>query len=116
MDTAPRKVTRADLVDLTRERIGLSRGESRKVVETILQIVKDRLRAGETVKISGFGTFTVKHKRSRRGRNPRTGGAININSRQVVSFKASQVFKGLCRRAFTRTVSRSSNGVRPKLT
>jgi len=55
MDTAPHNVSRADLVELTRERTGLSRKEARNVVETILQIVEDRLRVGERVKISRFG-------------------------------------------------------------
>jgi integration host factor subunit alpha len=93
MGTAPRHLTRADLVDLTCERTGVSREESRKVVETILQIIEDRLQTGEKVKISGFGTFTVKHKHSRRGRNPKTGVPISIDSRRVVSFKASQLLK-----------------------
>jgi len=69
MDTAQHNVTRADLVELTRERTGLCRKEARNVVETILQIVESRLRAGESVKISRFGTFTVKHEHSRRGRD-----------------------------------------------
>jgi len=112
MDTAPHNVTRANLVDLTCERTGLSRQESRKVVETILQIVEDRLRAGERVKISGFGTFTVKHKRSRHGRNPRTGVAINIDSRRVVSFKASQVLKDLVAERSSGPISHSSYGIR----
>lgn len=113
MGTAPHHYTRADLVDLTRERTGLSRDESRKVVKTILQIVEDRLRAGERVKISGFGTFTVRRKHSRRGRNPKTGGAITIDSRRVVSFKASQVLKDLIAERSSGTGSRSSNGIRP---
>ena len=112
MNTAPHSVTRAYLVDLTCERIGLSREESRKLVETILQIVEDRLRAGERVKISGFGTFTVKRKHSRRGRNPRTGVAITIDSRRVLSFKASQVLKDLVAERPSGTISRSSYGIR----
>lgn len=86
-------VTRAVLVDLTRERIGLSKEDSRKAVDTLLQILEDQLREGESVKISGFGTFTVKRKHPRLGRNPRTGTAITIGARKVVSFKASQVLK-----------------------
>ncbi len=112
MDAAPHNITRAHLVDLTCERTGLSREESRKVVETILQIVEDRLRAGERVKISGFGTFTVKRKHSRRGRNPKTGVAITIDSRRVVSFKASQVLKDLVAERSSGSLSRSY-GVRP---
>jgi integration host factor subunit alpha len=113
MNTALHNVTRADLVDLTHERTGLSREESRKVVETLLQIVEDCLRAGETVKISGFGTFTVKRKHSRRGRNPKTGVAITIDSRRVLSFKASQVLKDLVAERSLGAISRSSYGIRP---
>jgi integration host factor subunit alpha len=116
MGTAPRHLTRADLVDLTCERTGVSREESRKVVEIILEIIEDRLRAGERIKISGFGTFTVKHKRSRCGRNPRTGFAINIDSRRVVSFKASQVLKNLVAERSLGTISPSSHSIRAKLT
>lgn len=116
MGTAPYHLTRANLVDLACERMGVSREESRKVVETILQIVEDRLRAGERIKISGFGTFTVKHKRSRCGRNPRTGVAINIDSRRVVSFKASQVLKNLVAERSLGTISPSSHAIRPKRT
>ncbi len=68
------------------------------MVETILQIVENRLRAGESVKISRFGTFTVKHKHSRRGRDPKTGVPVTIDSRRVLSFKTSQVLKDLARR------------------
>jgi integration host factor subunit alpha len=95
MNIAPRNVTRAYLVDLTRERIGLSREQARKVVETILQIVEDSLRAGAKVKISSFGTFTVKQKRSRRGRDLKTGVPVTIDSRRVLSFRASQILKDL---------------------
>jgi integration host factor subunit alpha len=95
-------ITRAVLVDLARERIGLSKEESRKAVDTLLQILKDRLRAGESVKISGFGTFTIRHKHSRLGRNPKTGTAITIGPRRVVSFKASPVLKErVARRTFS---------------
>jgi integration host factor subunit alpha len=95
MNIAPRNVTRAYLVDLTRERTGLSRQQARKVVETILQIVEDSLRAGGKVKISSFGTFTVKEKHSRRGRDLKTGVPVTIDPRRVLSFKASQILKDL---------------------
>jgi integration host factor subunit alpha len=120
MDTAQHNVTRADLVELTRERTGLCRKEARNVVETILQIVENRLRTGESVKISRFGTFTVKHKHSRRGRDPKTGVSVTIDSRRVLSFKASQVLKDLvaetdsaCRSAGSSGISsRSSRSIR----
>ena len=112
-DTAQHNVTRADLVELTRERTGLCRKEARNVVETILQIVESRLRAGESVKISRFGTFTVKHKHSRRGRDPKTGVPVTIDSRRVLSFKASQVLKDLVAERSLGAISRSSYGIRP---
>jgi integration host factor subunit alpha len=65
------------------------------MVETILQILEERLRVGERVKISGFDTFAVRRKHSRRGRDPKTGLANTIDSRRVVSFKASQRLKDL---------------------
>jgi integration host factor subunit alpha len=95
MNIAPRNVTRAYLVDLTCERTGLPREQARKVVETVLQIVEDSLRAGGKVKISSFGTFTVKQKHSRRGRDLKTGVPVTIDSRRVLSFKASQILKDL---------------------
>ncbi len=94
-DKIPRNMTKADLVDLVHERVRLSRSEARKVVETVLQIVEDSLRDGERLKISGFGSFTVHQKHSRRGRNPKTGLAIIIGPRRVLSFKPSQVLKDL---------------------
>ncbi len=63
------------------------------VVEAVFAIIKDGLRHGDKVKISGFGTFIVNHKHARRGRNPQTGDPITIDSRRVLSFKPSQVLK-----------------------
>jgi integration host factor subunit alpha len=111
MDTAQHNVTREYLVELTRERTGLCRKEARNVVETILQIVENRLRAGESVKISRFGTFTVKHKHSRRGRDPKTGVPVTIDSRRVLSFKASQVLKDLVAEADSACRSAGSSGI-----
>ena len=64
-------MTKADLVELIYERIGLSKKEAGEIVEAVFAIIKDQLRDGEKVKISGFGTFVVNHKRARRGRNPK---------------------------------------------
>ncbi len=86
-------MTKADLVDIIYERIGYSKKEAGDAVEAIFAIIKDSLRRGEKVKISGFGTFAVNHKRARRGRNPQTGVSITIDSRSVLSFKPSQVLK-----------------------
>ena len=88
-------MTKADLVDLIYERIGFSKKEAGVVVEEVFAIIRDGLCAGGKVKISGFGSFVVNQKRSRRGRNPQTGEPIIIDSRRVLSFKASQVLKEL---------------------
>jgi integration host factor subunit alpha len=82
-------------VDLIYERIGSSKKEAGEIVEEVFRIIEDCLQRGEKVKISGFGSFVVNHKRARRGRNPQTGSAIIIDSRRVLSFKPSQVLKSL---------------------
>jgi len=94
-DEAPQNMTKADLVDLIYERIGSSKKEAGEIVEEVFRIIEDCLQRGEKVKISGFGSFVVNHKRARRGRNPQTGSAIIIDSRRVLSFKPSQVLKSL---------------------
>jgi len=88
-------MTKADLVDLIYERVGYSKKEAGTVVEEIFTIIRDGLCDGGKVKISGFGSFVVNQKKSRRGRNPQTGEPITIDSRRVLSFKASQVLKEL---------------------
>jgi integration host factor subunit alpha len=86
-------MTKADLVELIYERVGSSKKEAGEVVEAVFEIIRESLRRGEKVKISGFGSFAVNHKRARRGRNPQTGAPITIDSRCVLSFKPSQVLK-----------------------
>jgi integration host factor subunit alpha len=86
-------MTKADLVELIYERVGFSKKEACEVVELVFAIIKENLRRGEKVKISGFGSFHVNHKRARRGRNPQTGQPIIIDPRRVLSFKPSQVLK-----------------------
>jgi integration host factor subunit alpha len=89
-------MTKAVLVDLIHERVeGSSKREAGQVVEEVFAIIRDSLRAGAKVKISGFGSFVVNQKKSRRGRNPQTGEPIVIDSRRVLSFKPSQVLKEL---------------------
>ncbi|MGH7987047.1 MAG: integration host factor subunit alpha, partial [Candidatus Binataceae bacterium] len=83
----------ADLIDLIYERVGSSKKEAGEVVEAVFAIIRESLRRGEKVKISGFGSFIVNHKRARRGRNPQTGDPIIIDSRTVLSFKPSPVLK-----------------------
>ncbi len=75
------------------DRVGCSRKAAVDAVEAVFAIIKDGLRRGEKVKVSGFGSFAVNQKRARRGRNPQTGAAIVIDSRVVLSFKPSQALK-----------------------
>ena len=82
-------VTRADLSEAVLREIGLSRRESAKFVDSIIDAIADRLEAGEVVKISGFGTFTLRDKGERLGRNPKTGEPAPISARRVVVFKPS---------------------------
>ena len=86
-------MTKTDLAEQIYERAGISRKEAAEAVDTVLEIIKDRLCRGEKVKISGFGSFVVNQKRARRGRNPQTGDPIIITSRCVLSFRPSEVLK-----------------------
>ena len=74
-------------------KLGLSRSESLGMVESILSLMSDALASGENVKISGFGTFLLRDKSERIGRNPKTGVEVPITSRRVLTFRASQVLK-----------------------
>jgi integration host factor subunit alpha len=86
-------VTRMDLSDALVREVGLSRNESAQLVESVLQSLSDSLVSGDTVKISSFGTFSVRAKRQRIGRNPKTGEEVPISPRRVLSFRASQMMK-----------------------
>ena len=86
-------VTRAQLSEAVYQEVGLSRNESAELVETVLREVSDTLVQGETVKISSFGSFSVRHKGERKGRNPKTGEEVPIKPRRVLVFRASNVLK-----------------------
>jgi len=86
-------MTKAELVECIYEKVGISKTESAEIVESIFNILKETLEQGEKIKISGFGTFTVKEKNARKGRNPQTGEGITISARRVLTFKPSQVLK-----------------------
>jgi len=86
-------VTRADLAETLYREIGLSRLESSELVETIINHISDALLRGETVKLAGFGTFSLRDKNERIGRNPKTGKIVPITSRRVIVFKPSQVLR-----------------------
>ena len=86
-------LTRMELSEAVFRTVGLSRNESAELVERVLNHMSDALVRGETVKISSFGTFTVRHKGRRVGRNPKTGEEVPILPRRVLVFRASQVLK-----------------------
>ena len=90
-----RTITRADLSESVFQEVGLSRNESSDLVETILAEVVEALARGESVKISSFGSFTVRDKGQRVGRNPKTGQEVPILPRRVLVFRASNVLKSL---------------------
>ncbi|HWU02457.1 MAG TPA: integration host factor subunit alpha [Novosphingobium sp.] len=86
-------LTRADLAEAMNRKLGLSRSESLEMVESILDLMSDALAEGENVKISGFGTFLLRDKTERVGRNPKTGVEVPITPRRVLTFRASQMLK-----------------------
>lgn len=86
-------MTKADIARIVYERHGgISNREAARLVEQIFETVKSRLSAGEKVQITGFGTFLVRQKRERRGRNPQTGEEMVIKSRRSVVFRPSKLF------------------------
>lgn len=86
-------VTRAQLAESIYTQVGLSRNESADLLELVLERMSSALEAGESVKISGFGTFSVRQKGRRIGRNPKTGVEVPILPRRVLVFRPSQVLK-----------------------
>lgn len=88
-------LTKAELADLLFERLGLNKRESRDMVEAFFDIIHAALVSGDDVKLSSFGNFNIRRKAPRPGRNPRTGEAIPIKARNVVTFHASHKLKGL---------------------
>lgn len=86
-------LTRMDLTEAVFREVGLSRNESADLVETVLLHMSDALVSGETVKISSFGTFSVRDKAARVGRNPKTGQEVPILPRRVLTFRPSHLMK-----------------------
>jgi integration host factor subunit alpha len=82
-----------DLSEAVFREVGLSRNESSDLVEAVLKHISDALAAGDTVKISSFGTFSVRSKTARVGRNPKTGDEVPISPRRVLSFRPSHMMK-----------------------
>ena len=97
MDDRPREdsmsYTKASIIDEICQKIGLPKKDSTDLVELLFDTMKQTLERGENLKISGFGSFTVRQKKSRLGRNPQTGQAMEITARKVVTFKPSQVLR-----------------------
>jgi len=86
-------LTRMDLADAVHEEVGLSRNESADLVESVLKQMSDALAGGSSVKISSFGTFSIRDKAARVGRNPKTGEEVPITPRRVLSFRPSHLMK-----------------------
>lgn len=88
-----RTITRADLAEAVYEEVGLSRNESSDLVKSVLDVMTEALMDEGKVKVSSFGTFTVREKSARVGRNPKTGVEAPIPPRKVVVFRASHTLK-----------------------
>ena len=85
--------TRNDIIEAISDNVGLSLHDSSQIIEEIFEFILNELEKGDDVKISSFGTFSVRHKRSRIGRNPKTGIEVPITERNVVTFSSSNVLK-----------------------
>lgn len=90
-----RTITKADLVEYVYDKLGMSRKGAVDLVETLFSALKDQLSDGTSVKLSGFGNFIVRDKKSRVGRNPQTGEAMEIMARRVLTFRPSQILKAV---------------------
>ena len=86
-------VTRADLADALCQNLGLARSECAQLLEDVLNEISDCLARGEPIKLPGFGSFLVRHKKEQMGRNPKTGEAVPISPRKVILFRPSQNLK-----------------------
>lgn len=99
MNLDTRTLTKAELAELLFERVGLNKREAKDLVDTFFEEIRESLARGEEVKLSGFGSFQVRDKPPRPGRNPKTGEVIPIEARRVVTFHASQKLKGVVEQA-----------------
>lgn len=107
---AGQTVTRAQLGEAVYQEVGLSRNESAELVETVLNEISGALARGEMVKISSFGSFAVRRKGKRVGRNPKTGQEVPINPRRVLVFRASHVLKDQINTALSKLPGRGGVG------
>ena len=95
-------LTRADLADAVVQKVGLPRNESQDLVEAVLNTISSALEGGDQVKLSSFGTFGIREKGERIGRNPKTGEEVPITPRRVLVFRASNIMKQRINRALRR--------------
>jgi len=86
-------MTKVDIIENIYEKVGFSKKEVAKIVESVFDLIKEHLQKEDKIKISGFGNFVIRRKRARRGRNPQTGSDIEISARRILTFKPSQVLK-----------------------
>lgn len=89
----PKTLTRADLAEAVFEQVGLPRNEAAELVEVVLKQIVHALERGESIKLSSFGSFGLRNKAERVGRNPKTGEVVPITPRRVIVFKASNIMK-----------------------
>jgi integration host factor subunit alpha len=108
---AGQTVTRAQLSEAVYQEVGLSRNESAELVETVLNQISDALSRGEMVKISSFGSFAVRKKGKRVGRNPKTGEEVPISPRRVLVFRASHVLKDQINVSMSKSIAAKSSAV-----
>jgi len=88
-------MTKIDIAEKIHANTDLSKKDSLDMLELVLLLMKETLETGEKIKIAGFGNFEVKHKKTRRGRNPSTGETITLEARKILGFKASTVLKSV---------------------
>src|SRR5258708_35360736 len=106
-------VTRAQLAEAVYQQVGLSHNESAELVESVIAEISDALARGEMVKISSFGSFSVRQKGQRIGRNPKTGEEVPILPRKVLVFRASHVLKNKINRALSKGGAKASSAPSP---
>jgi integration host factor subunit alpha len=103
-------VTRAQLSEAVYQEVGLSRNESAELVESVIAEISEALERGEMVKISSFGSFAVRRKGQRIGRNPKTGQQVPISPRRVLVFRASHSLKDQINQSLARPATGSGDG------
>jgi integration host factor subunit alpha len=93
VSTETATLTKADLAEMLCDRVGLNKQEAKEMVEAFFEVMRDALESGESVKLAGFGSFQLRDKRPRPGRNPKTGIATLIAARRVVTFRSGPTLK-----------------------